>query len=104
MLKPDGRTKHDKNVKMSSEQKNGVIFHIDSFTVIESYYCRAKINEKYLETRLSIQKMYDLYKEKCIRENKPRVKSTYYRYIFITCYNIDIHINRSIWKMRGDQD
>ena len=45
-----------------------------------------------MEAGLTIAKMYDLYKEKCIRENKPWVKSTYYRYIFDRCYNIDFHI------------
>ena len=95
MLKLDGRGKHDKHAKVSDEQKNGVISHIDSFPVIESHYCRAKTNKKYLEAGLRIQKMYDLYKEKCIRENKPWVKSTYYRYIFNTRYNIDFHIPKT---------
>ena len=81
--------------EVSDEQKNGVIAHIDSFSVIESHYYRAKTNKKYLEAGLSIQKMYDLYKEKCIRENKPWVKSTYYRYIVNTCYNIDFHIPKT---------
>ena len=39
--------------------------------------------------------MYDLYKEKFIRKNKPWVKSTYYRYIFNTCYNTDFHIPKT---------
>ena len=81
--------------EVSDEQKNGVIAHIDSFSVIEFHYCRAKTNKKYLEAGLSIQKMYDLYKEKCVRENKPWVKSTYYRYIVNTCYNIDFHIPKT---------
>ena len=94
MLKPDGRGKHDKHVKVSDEQKNGVISHIESFPAIESHYCWAKTNKKYLEAGLSIAKMYDLYMEKFIRENKPWVKLTYYRYIFNTCYNIDLHIEK----------
>ena len=48
ILKLDGRGKHDKHAKVSDEQKNGVISHIDSFPVIESHYCRAKTNKKYL--------------------------------------------------------
>ena len=43
MLKLDG---HDKHTKVSDEQKNGVISHIDSFPVIKSRYCRAKKNKK----------------------------------------------------------
>ena len=79
---------------MIDEQKNVVICHIDSFPVIESHYCRTKTN-KYLEAGLRIQRMYDLYKEKCIRENKPWVKSTYYRYIFSRSYNIDFLIAKT---------
>ena len=60
MLKPDGKGKHDKHIKMSDEQKNGVISHIHSFPVVESHNCRAKTNKKYLEAELSIQKMFDL--------------------------------------------
>ena len=89
------RGKHDKHPKVSDEQKNRVISHIDSFPVIESHYCRAKTNKKYLEAGLSIQKSYDLYKEKCIRENKAWVKSTCYRYIFNTYYNIELHIPKT---------
>ena len=95
MLKPECWGKHDKHAKVRDEQKNGVISHIDSFPVIESHYCRAKKNKKYLEAGPSLQNMYDLYKEKCIRENKTWVKSTYYRYIFNTCYNIDFHIPKT---------
>ena len=95
MLKPDGRGKYDKHAKVSGEWKNGVISHIDPFPVMESHYCRAKTNKKYLEAGLSIAKMYDLYKQKFIRENKPWVKPTYYRYIFNTCYNIDFHIPKA---------
>ena len=60
MLILDGRGKHDKHAKVSDKQKNGFIPHIDSFPVIESHYCRAKTNKKYLEAGLSIQKMYDI--------------------------------------------
>ena len=49
MLKPDGRGKHNTHAKVSDEQKNGVISHIDFFPAIESHCCRAKANKKYLE-------------------------------------------------------
>ena len=65
MLKPDDLGKHDKLAKVSDEQKNGVVSLIDSFPGIESHYYRSKTNKKYLEAGLSIQQMYDLYKEKC---------------------------------------
>ena len=65
------------------------------FLSFESHYCGAKTNKKYLEAGLNIARMYDLYKEKYIRENKPWVKSTYYRYILNTCYNIDFLIPKT---------
>ena len=41
--------------------------------------------------------MYDLYKEKCKKkkENKSYVKSSYYRYIFNTSFNIDFRISKA---------
>ena len=39
--------------------------------------------------------MYDFYKEKWIKKSKSWVKSTYYHYIFNTCYNIDFHIQKT---------
>ena len=77
------------------EQKNEVIFHINSFPVVEAHYCWAKTNRKYLEAELNIEKMYDLYKEQRIAEKKTWVKSSYYRYIFNTCFNIDFHIPKT---------
>ena len=94
-LKLDDRGKHENHGKVSDVQKKGVISHVDFFPVIESHHYRAKTNKEYLEAGLSIQKMYNLYKEKCIRENKPWVKSTYYRYIFNKCYNIELHIPKT---------
>ena len=94
-LKLDDRGKHENNAKVCDVQKKGVISHIDFFPVIESHHYRAKTNKKYLEAGLSIQKMYSLYKGKCIRENMPWVKSSYYRYIFNKCYNIELHIPKT---------
>ena len=52
MLKLHGKhDKHDKHAKVSNEQKNGVISHIDSFPVIESHYRRAKTNKKIFGSR-----------------------------------------------------
>ena len=94
-LKLDDRGKHENNAKVCDVQGKGVISRIDFFPVIESHHYRAKTNKKYLEAGLSIQKMYNLYKGKCIRENMPWVKSSYYRYIFNKCYNIDLHIPKT---------
>ena len=83
------------HTKVSDEQKNRVISYIDFFPVIKSHYYLAKSNKKYLDAGLSIAKMYNLYKEKSVRENKPWVKSTYYRYIFNKYCNIDFHVPKT---------
>ena len=56
MLKPDGKGKHDKHIKMSDEQKNGVISHIYSFPVIESHNCRAKTNKNIWKQSLAFKR------------------------------------------------
>ena len=87
IVKPNGRGR--------KEQKKGVLEHINSFPVVESHYCRAKTNKKYLEAGLNIEKMYDLYKEKCEKEKQPYVKSSFYRYVFNTSFNIDFHLPKT---------
>ena len=51
ILKPDSWGEHDKHAKVSYEQKNGVISHVDSIPVIESHYCRAKTNKNFFGSR-----------------------------------------------------
>ena len=46
----------------SNEKLEMVRNHIKSFPVVESHYCRAKSNNKYLDGSLTLTKMYDLYK------------------------------------------
>lgn len=64
--------------------------------MIVSHYCRAHTNRKYLGSRLSIAKIYELYLSKCASENVSQVvrKSMYYR-IFVTEYNLGFHIPKS---------
>lgn len=94
-LKKDGRGKHGNHCKVTDEQRNDVFEHINSFPVMESHYCRAKTNKKYLQSDLKIEKMYDLYKAKCTEVKKLPVKSSFYRYIFNTCFNIDFHVPKT---------
>ena len=94
-VKEDERGKYANHHRCSQEQRRGVIDHINSFPVIESHYCRAKTSKKYLEADLNIEKMYDLYVDQCKKENREFVKSSYYRSIFTTCFNIDFHIPKT---------
>ena len=62
-----------------------------SFPVIDSPYCWKKANKTYLEADLNIEKMYDLYKGKCLTEGISYVKSSYYWFLFNTNFNIAFH-------------
>ena len=95
ILKADGRGKHNKHHRVTEEQREEVIAHINSFPVVDSHYCRAKTNKKYLEAELTIEEMYNLYKQTCEKEKNTYVKSLYYRYIFNTSFNINFHVPKT---------
>ncbi|XP_031329351.1 uncharacterized protein LOC116160305 [Photinus pyralis] len=78
--------------KLSSENKQVVIDHINKFNVVESHYCRQKSQKKYLEATLTIPKMYDLYLTFCAENGiENPVKLSMYRHIFSTNFNYSFH-------------
>ncbi|XP_064604709.1 uncharacterized protein LOC135469966 [Liolophura sinensis] len=79
--KADGRGKHAKKVT-HEEVVQGVKNHILSFPAVESHYCRAKTEKRYLESNLNVTKMYDLYVEKCNVDKTAAVKLSFYRHTF----------------------
>lgn len=83
--------KHTKR-KIPDEDRNFVKVHIESFPKVQSHYCRQTSSREYLESTLSINKMYELYQERCKEENKQPVKASFYRYIFCNEYNIFFHV------------
>lgn len=83
--------KHIKH-KIPVEDVNFVKQHIESFPKIESHYCRANTEREYLDSTLSIKKMYSLYVESCIAAHKNAVKESFYRNIFSTEYNLYFHV------------
>ena len=83
------RESHSPWNKLSDSQKQKVKKHIESFPVIDSHYQRMWTKRQFLGANLSIQKMYDLYKEKCI-EVLP-LKHSMYRNIFCNEYNLSFH-------------
>ena len=95
IIKPDGRGKHCNHHRVSSEGKENVLTLIKYFPLVHSHCCRAKPNKKYLESGLNIEKMYDLYKRYCIENERPFVKSSYYRFIFNTCFNIGFNVPKT---------
>lgn len=60
----------------SKDDRQFVREHRKPFPTVDSHYCRKKTSRKYLEKDLSIRctKMYDLYKQKCQKEERTPVR------------------------------
>lgn len=79
----DKRGKHTKR-KVSNDVKRVIKDHINSFPRMPSHYCRSNTSRDYLESNLSISKMYSLYVEHCAGLKISPEKEHYYRTIFNT--------------------
>lgn len=87
----DRRGKHEPVNKTKEIDVEIVKEHIEAFPKMESHYCRKTSSKMYLESNLSISKMYELYQEKCKNASKTPVSINVYRNIFCTHYNLDFH-------------
>ena len=94
---PITQGKHTKK-KLPQADVEAVKMHINSFPVVESHYCRSRTQKKYLESGLSIRKMYDMFCEqrqsKALQgglEYQEPIKEHFYREVFRTQFNIDFH-------------
>lgn len=65
--------------------------HSKPFPTVDSHYFRKNTSRKYLEKDLSVKKMYDLYKQKCQKEERTPVKCWLYDKIFGNEFNIGFH-------------
>ena len=95
----DRRGKHPPGTKTKKDDLDLVRAHINKFPRTPSHYTRCRSKREYLDPKLSIQKMYELYLEDMAQnhsEKKP-VKSAIYRRIFCTEYNL------SFFKPKKDQ-
>lgn len=61
---------------------------------MQLHYCRASTNREYMESDLSVKKMYEMYKEKCIVENMEPVQLKKYYDIFNHNFNHSFHMPR----------
>ncbi len=86
-------SKSGKHVKkeVSAYDKDFVREHIKSFPKVNSHYRRKQTSKEYLESYLNINKMYELYEEKCIEQNRSPVKNSMYRNIFNNEFNLSFH-------------
>lgn len=82
--------KHIKKT-IAQEDKDMIKEHINSFPCVEAHYCRASSSKKYLESGLTISKMYSLYLETMKNLDKQPVKESAYRNIFCNEFNISFH-------------
>lgn len=85
-LRKSNQGKHKKK-HTSNEDADLVRQHINMFPVIESHYCRSDTKRQYIEGDLSLQKMYDLYKDFISANGSNPVKIHIYRKIFCTEFN-----------------
>lgn len=93
--RPSTGTRDNITRKISQEDTEYVMLHIQSFPCVESHYARARTARKYLDANLNVAKMYDLYKEKCESDKKPPVTQSFYRKIFMTKFNLDFHVPKT---------
>ncbi|XP_069356033.1 uncharacterized protein [Maniola hyperantus] len=85
----DPRGRREPPNKTSSEMVEAVKKHIASFPSMESHYVRKKLKRRYLDTGLTLSKMYALYVEECKnKNNEPIVSEMTYRRIFSTEFNL----------------
>lgn len=68
----DMRGRHIPKHKISDAKREEIKTHILSFPTYESHYSRKKTSKKYLPSHLTLQKMYELYKE--AHENPTSIK------------------------------
>ncbi|MCG8049000.1 MAG: hypothetical protein N0E48_25925 [Candidatus Thiodiazotropha endolucinida] len=87
----DQRGKHTPHNKTTEENISYVKQHIASFPVVESHYQRKGTKRMFLEQGLSISKMFELYKTKCLEDDMSPVSEMVYRKIFCTEYNLSFH-------------
>ena len=76
----------DRKYKLFDVKKNSVKTHIESFVPLESHYCRNNSKRQYLNSDLSIKKMWKLYNASV--DDNVKVKYDYYRSLFCTDYNV----------------
>lgn len=85
----DMRGRKEPGNKTAPELIAQVKSHIERFSTMGSHYCRKSTKRKYLDSKLSISKMYDLYFEKCGNNgNEKHVSQIIYRRIFCQNYNL----------------
>ena len=84
--------------RIADEHRNAVRDHINCFPRIESHYCRATTSRQYLDPALSVSRMYDMFVESRLKQNRGNpayvepVKKHLYETVFNTEFNLAFHV------------
>ena len=95
--KEDQRGKHRPANKTDDDILDSVRTHIESFPQMEAHYVRKDSKRKYLPAGLNINRMWNMYKRKCLQNNQKYASAGKYRAIFCNEYNY------SFYKPKKDQ-
>lgn len=87
----DLRGKQQSANKTPDSDVNFIRQHIESFPTVPSHYTRKHSARGYLDSCLTIRKMYQLYEEECKKTNRRVCRFGVYRNIFCTQYNLSFH-------------
>ena len=91
--KNDGRGKHTPCNKTPEQQLQNIKGFIDSLPAVESHYCRANTQRKYLPQEYdSIANLYRMYKASEIEKKREFVLEKVFRNYFLRNYNIGFHV------------
>ena len=93
MAKKDTSTLEGKHcngpIRTSADKIDEVMTYINLFPSESSYHSRKQNhNRQYLAPHLTIPKMYDVYREWCIKEKSSPISQRCYRDIFCTRFNL----------------
>ncbi|KAK3776185.1 hypothetical protein RRG08_063728 [Elysia crispata] len=89
-LKPSCQGKHGKQKRIGEASLQGVRDHINSFPLVESHYCRARTERKYLDPFLSVASMYRLYSDQCDKNGWEKVSEDKHRKMAGNVRNLNV--------------
>lgn len=87
----DMRGRHTPPNKLQDNVLNKVRSHIKSFPLYQSHYSREKSAKSYLGSDLNTERLYELYKQKCVEDGVIKaeiVKHWAYKRVFDTEFNL----------------
>lgn len=90
-LRNDQQGKDMRTQMRSTEDRVHIREHIEKFPTLDSHYCRERTKRKYLESSLSIAKMYDLYREWCVEKYLTPAKEWLHQEVSNTECNLAFH-------------